>query len=230
MLATLMLVDEALAKAVADGVGMNAPKAGIAQPNPADPANNILPANRSQALGFKDGKDERVSSKRIPLPGTSKALSMVLTAPKFVETRQVAILSVSLTPEVKALRDAIKAEGAVAHLVSPELELSLGEDWKSLKSTPSVMYDGVIVLASKKDYTDPEDLGHALKFVAQAFKHCKTVGATDSGHDVVHGATMGLDDGAPGVVRGKKLAKPFLEQLARHRHWDRADLVKALPA
>jgi catalase len=227
MLSTLMLVDEKLAAAVADGLGVKLPKKGVEQPSPANPSNNIVPPNRSQAQAIEDAE---APGKRTMSPSISPALSMLLNLKKSVETRQVAVLATSLNAEVKALKTAIEAAGAVMHLVSPKLEASLGEASKSLKSTPSVAYDGVIALAGKKDYNDPEDLGHALKFVAQAFKHCKTVGATDAGHQVVHAATMGLDDGAPGMVRGKGLAKEFLAELGKHRHWERADLVKALPA
>lgn len=239
MLSTLMLVDKDLAKAIADGLGMKLPAKGIEQPNPANHANNIIPQNRSMSAIEEDESAMETPKKRLPLPATSKALSMVLSSGKSVETRKIAFLVTKKTPaaQIKDLKKSLQDAGAVVELVAPSLApLTDGiKPERSLNSTPSVVYDGVIALAGMDSYDDPEDLGHALKFIAQAFKHCKTLGMNADGKALVKNATMGLSDKSPeGVIspKGKDggLASSFISELAKHRHWDRAELVKSLPA
>lgn len=234
MLQTLMLVDEELTQKIAEGLGMPAPRKGVEQPSAADPANNIVPENRATGTALADEKALRMPAKRVALPASSKALSMILSSPPGVETRKVAFLVTPSTSktEAQALKKEIERSGAVVELVAPKA----GEGDRALNCTPSVVFDAVIALTGPDEYDDPEMLGHALKFVAQAFKHCKTVGASEQGTALVGMATMGLArKSAPGLVllgseAGKSGAKEFLTQLGKHRHWNRAELVKGLPA
>ncbi len=240
MLQTLLLVDEDLTAAIADALGMKSPKKGVEQPNPAQRDNNILPENRATDLSFQDENERKAPSKRVPLPAKSPKLSMVLTAFPSVETRKVALLVGAKTSasEIKALQGLLSKAGAVGEIVAPGVgpfNAEKDDVVKALNSTPSVVYDGVLVLTGSGGYADPEDLGHALKFIAQAFKHCKTLGANEQGEDLVAKATMGLSEkNAPGFVtlqnKKKDLATPFLTELSKHRHWARAALVKSLPA
>ena len=241
MVQTLMLVDKKLATAIAEGLGMQPPSHGVEKPNPANPENNLIPKNRATATAQND---EKRLAKGAQLPAASRALSMVLAAPKSVATRKVAFLVTqnSTAAEIKSLRKAIEGAGAIVELIAPKLgELKLGADRfkivKALNSTPSVAYDGVVVLVGSDCYSNPEDLGHALKFIAQAFKHCKTVGGSADGQALVSVATLGLTKkSVPGLVNYTGTAKAadwgseFLTELAKHRHWERADLVKSLPA
>jgi len=242
MLSTLMLVDKDLAKKVADGLGMPLPKEGMEQPNPANHENNITPKNRATETVLADQKALGLPAKRKSID-KSPALSM-LKSPPSVETRKVAFLITSKTSPalLKNTRKTLEGAGVVVELVAPDLsEMKLGGDRvkadKALASTPSVVYDGVINLTPRSGYKNPEDVGRALKFIAQAVKHCKTVGVSDEGRDLVEAATLGLGEKLPGMVnlRGTQsktsdLGETFLRELGKHRHWDRAALVAQLPA
>jgi len=240
MLSTLMLVDKPLAQKIADGLGIPLPKAGVEQPNPANPENNIIPENRSMELAAADQAALGLPEKRKSV-ATSPALSMLKNPPS-VETRKVAFLITEKTSPalLKSTRKALEGAGVVVELVAPDLgEMKLGGEKvkadKALASTPSVVYDGVINLTPRAGYKDPEDVGRALRFLAQSVKHCKTVGTIDDGRELLATATAGITDKLPGVLnltKGKPadLGATFLKELGKHRHWDREALVKPLPA
>ncbi|RYZ86174.1 MAG: hypothetical protein EOP04_14410 [Proteobacteria bacterium] len=139
---------------------------------------------------------------------------------------------------VEAVKAACKKAGVNAEAVIPQFSMNKDNDQvadveQCLSSTPSHRYDGVFVFANAADYTEGKDLGCALRFIGQAFKHCKTIGANDQGSDLVAQATMKMHLKSPGVVMGKKdgaaMAKEFLSQLAEHRHWEREEPAAALP-
>lgn len=234
MLQTLALVDKDLAAAVADGLGMPTPKKGIEQPSPTNPKNSPVPNNRATSIAQSD--DNPPAGKTKKSPDRSDALSMIKSSPPSTETRKVAVLVTPKTreTELSAVKKTLEKAGVAVELVAPGLG-DLAD--KSLKSTPSVVYDGVIVLAGRDEYADPEDAGNALKFVAQAFKHCKTIGGNTAGRQLTSVATMALsDEDDAGTAFAKDRAanaswmKIFVNQLAQHRHWDRAERVKGLPA
>ncbi len=243
MLATLMLVNEELTVQVAKSLNLPAPRNGVEQPSPANPDNNLVPDHRATELAQQDDGEIKRPSRPVPLPDSSPALSMVLTAEPSVETRKIAFLisPASTATEISALKKSFEAAGAIVELVAPGLgEMKLGSGKitpdKALNSTPSVVYDGVVALTGADGYKNPEDVGHAAKFLAQAFKHCKTIGANAVGAKLLLDSTMNLAGGKKiaGVVfapaKGQVSADDFIKQLGRHRHWERADLVRSLPA
>ncbi len=77
----------------------------------------------------------------------------------------------------------------------------------------------------------------AFEFVAEAYKHCKTIGATGKGMALLQAAGISTNDRAPtgkgrkpsgpeGVVIGKDaaikgVAGEFIQAVAQHRHWGR---------
>ncbi len=247
MLQTLFLVDEDLTNVIAGELGHPALKKGVEHPNPANPSNNIIPPNRSLKMALEDenNNEDRSRSTQRKLPEISKHLSMILSSARSIETRKVAFLigANSSLKNINEMKSAIESSGGVVELVAPKLseikiENQIVKPHKALNSTPSVVYDGVIVFANKDSYQNPEDIGKALNFIAQAFKHCKTIAADETGTAFIHKATMGLTEKStagtifPSVKKSstKTLGQTFIAELAKHRHWSRADLVKALPA
>ncbi len=237
MVETLMLVNKELAGAVATALNLKVTK-GTEQPSPANPDNSPVPPNRATDTAIYDDEAIQRPKTRVPLPKKSPALSMVLSSEPSAETRKVAFIISANTPagEVTALKKAIEDAGGAVELIAPEVgEQKMGGAKvnvpKALNSTPSVVYDGVAVFVDDKSFANPEDLGHALKFVAQSFKHCKTVAVSSISKKLVSLATMGLaDKAAPGLVPAGAKPKAFVEALSQHRHWERAALVKSLPA
>jgi catalase len=239
MLNHLMLVNMDLATTVADRLGVTLPKKPTISPTPTDPQNNVVPKNRATDTGFAESAQ---LDPRVKLPGKSKALSMILTNPRLVESRKVAFL---VSPQTKAsdvqgVHAKLKAQGLVVEFVVPKLNTlkvtaNFRADEKCLTSTPSHAYDAVIVFTEAEGYEEPKDTGLALKFVGQAFKHCKTIGATTDGMELVEDATFGLakDGDVPSegivLISGNNAATNFIEALKEHRHWDREEPAQSLP-
>jgi catalase len=197
MLQTLLFVDRGLAKSIADALKIKLPKSLSEMPSPAQPKNNIVPPNPSQVVAHKE--DEKISARTVPLPEISHALSMVHPERKNVETRKIALLvtSESIFKDIKAVRSGLESKGIFVEFVGPSssaLEVNGGKinPEKNIASTPSVAYDGVIAMTSDGGYENPEDLGKALKFIGQSYKHCKTIGAMGGGVKLLKRATFDL--------------------------------------
>ncbi len=236
----LMFVNENLAKSVAQNVGAVIPKTPVIPPNPADPENNIVPENLSQDAAAEDQPNWKPKT---GLPKKSTALSIVLNNKKLVETRKIALLVGSDTDaaSLKTVQSALKAQGVGFELVVPQFsrekentDASVVE--QSLSSTPSHAFDGVFALVSPKSYAKPKDVGLAVRFIGQAFKHCKTIGGIAASKGLIDEATFGmaLKKDAPGVViaDGPQLTtslNAFLKSLGEHRHWAREEPAQRLP-
>lgn len=232
MLNLLTFVNADLANEVATNLGIALPKKPTIPPNAADPDNNIVPANASLEAAEQD---DVTLKPKVSLPKTSKALSMILTNPRGVETRKVGFLVTDSSDkkEVAAVKKQLEAEKIAVEIVVPQLHTS-GKDAddakveKCLSSTPSHAYDAVYIFTDIDGYEKPKDAGLALRFVGQAFKHCKTIGAVAAGKNLLESATNGMALGKAkmGVATS---TKAFIEELREHRHWDREELVQSLP-
>lgn len=112
---------------------------------------------------------------------------------------------------------------------------------KTLQIAASVFYDGVFVAGGAKSFEALKLEGDAIHFVNEAYKHCKTVGASGEGVafledcDLV-GATLSTDAlvADEGVVTSAVIDPPavaaaFVTALGEHRHWDRGN-DKRVPA
>ena len=228
----LMFVNGGLAKEVAGNVGAKLPAKPSMPPSAGTPDKNIVPDNRSRESARED--DPKFKPK-VQLPKQSAALGIVENNPRDVRTRKVALLLTPSTPKksVDAVKSALKKRGVAFELVVPQLSEGKDNSGKDhdqrteveqcLSTTPSHSYDGVYVFTDAKDYKQPKDVGCALRFIGQAFKHCKSIGGTSS---LISKATMGLDHGSPGVAKD---VGAFIEALAEHRHWEREDQAMGLP-
>jgi catalase len=232
MIGLLGFVSEELALRVAGGFGLRA------LPPVARPLNHHVPA---------DGVPERYESRRGPKPvECSRALSMADTVKDTIRSRRVAIL-VADGVEAESLRtvhEALLAEAALPVLVAPRLgpvaDSNGAEHWveQSLLTGSSVLFDavylpggsGVAALADERD---------AIDWICEAYRHCKPIGATGSGVELL-AHCPGLFDGASEAppeedglraldeallagrepVSGAFVAK-FLAAIARHRFWER---------
>ncbi|MES2533030.1 MAG: catalase HPII [Pseudomonadota bacterium] len=229
MVDNLAHVDEKLARRVAEPLGINAPDARAAAGRP----------------GFRD---HQIASEI----EESRALSMVDSGDGSVKTRKVAIIvadgvdSASLKP----IREAIEAAGATCKVVGPRLGHVTSASKRQIEvdatftNTPSIMFDAVLVPAGKDGVAAMAQMGEAVHFVLEAFKHCKAICTVGEGVQLLK--MLGVDDSdAPkpaGVVvattpvtnlgdttAATQIAQNFVAAIAKHRHWDRAN-VDAVPA
>jgi catalase len=185
-----------------------------------------LPAPKASATGQELGKSSLAES---------PALSLVAKAKPSVKTRKVAILAAkgADTASIKAIKDALTAQGAHAKVIAPQLG-SLGDGVEvdaTILAMPSIMFDGVVVAGGMSSAKLLSESGDARHFVLEAFKHLKAIGAVGDGEDVL--AAAHLPTGDEGVCVGgdaRAVMKAFVTALSQHRVWARAAKAESVPA
>jgi catalase len=208
VIAQLRNVDEGLAQAVADGLGI------LSLPDP-------LPQ-----MG------------RRPKPEIAQSQSLSLMArpgQMGIATRKVAILvAEGVDGEAAlALHEALLEDAAVPRFVGAKLGQVASntsdalEVEVSMETMPSVLWDGVIVPAGVAAKLG--EVGQALEFLRDQYRHCKTIMALGDGADLLMraGIPAALPDGNddPGILAFAETsgdeAKHFEAALAQHRHFAR---------
>jgi catalase len=211
MVASLVNVSVDLAQAVADGLGMPLPPA--------------LPKALEQAV--------------TPEVDNSPALSlMARPGNDSIATRRIAILAAD-GMEGKAstaVHAALVAAGAVPRFVAARLgpvQTVQGEAIEievTLETTPSVLYDALVVPCGRQATTMLLSLGHALEFAKDQYRHAKPILAIGAGRDFIEGAgiafTLPSGDPDSGLIHTEvdaiEAALPkFIEAIAKHRHHGR---------
>jgi len=94
----------------------------------------------------------------------------------------------------------------------------------SLLTASSVLFDAVFVPGGKKSVAALVAERDAVEFVTEAFRHCKTIGASGEGMDLLRTCPgVPLPNGDPGIIVGDdaQVAKRFIEAMTQHRHWTR---------
>jgi catalase len=229
MVDNLAHVDAKLAARVAAPLGINAPDAKAA-------------AGR---LGFRDYRiaqtvDEDAARSRAGRPAADN-----------LRTRKVAILvadGVDLL-SFKRLQQELLDAGAQCKVVAPQLGPVTTSSGKQLpadhtfSNTSSIMFDAVVIPGGAASAATLAQLGDAVHFVLEAYKHCKTVCALNEGAQLLGTLGFALDtkDGAlmeptAGILLGDsrkaadgQIAQALIAAMAHHRHWDRLN-VDAVPA
>jgi catalase len=114
---------------------------------------------------------------------------------------------------------------------------------RGLLTMASVLYDAVLVAGGRASVDTLRRNGAAIRYVAEAYKHGKAVGAIGEGVDLLREAPLNdarlSDNGlisdaavvtlaAPGDEDLEQFAAAFAQAVARHRHFDRnLELVPA---
>jgi catalase len=170
----------------------------------------------------------------------SPALSLfTLPGDGRIATRRIAILIADGVEagDLQEISEGLAGRGAVVRLVGARLgsiHTSDGDELEvdaTLESTPSVLYDAVVVPAGKAAAGTLGALGQALEFLKDQYRHCKPMLVLGEGRDLLEDADipMELPSGEPdpglivcaGGLKKDTLAK-FVAAIARHRHFDRA--------
>ena len=215
MVSTLTQVDAALAQRVADGLGMAVPKP---------------PAG---AKGIP----------RTDKPAKDPALSMANGRRDTITGRKVAVLVADGVDgaAIDTVRKVLQAGGAAMKLIAPrlgEVKSKAGKMIKvdhSLPTVGSVLFDAVLVPGGQGSVDALCADANAVLFVKEAYKHGKTIAASDEGATLIAKAarSAGTPDGefqGPGVIAasGKAVNDVFTKSLvaaiAQHRFPERPDL------
>ena len=211
MVAGLRNVADELAERVAEGLGIDLP----------EPLPKVLA--------------------RAPRPETTSSAALSLLArpgEATIATRRIALLvangieGTSLLELHRRLSD----DGAVPRFVGATLgrvECRGGETLEveiSLEAGPAVLYDA-LVLPDGKDGVDAlQQVGHAMEFVKDQYRHCKPILALGASAAMLEAAGVFAklrdDSPDPGIVlidsnSTDDAVELFEAALIRHRHWER---------
>jgi catalase len=220
-------VDAKLARKVAEPLGIAVPDAKAA-------------AGRA---GFRDVR-VKLSIEAAP------SLSMESNPPPngaAIATRKVAVLVANGVEmgALRAIQSALHDMGATTRIIAAHLGTVATSSGQQLPvnhtftNMPSVMFDAVLVPGGAASAQALLLNGDAVHFVLEAYKHCKSLCMIGEGAQLLRTLGIAEGEGGPavtGVVIGKndppgraQLAQDFLAAIAKHRHWNRAN-VDAVPA
>jgi catalase len=155
-----------------------------------------------------------------------------------IATRRVAILVANGVDGEAAstLHEGLLNAGAVPRYVGPRLGAVLTEGGETLEvevtleTMPSVLFDAVAVVGGKEAIKVLGNVGHALEFLKDQYRHAKPILGLGAGADLVENAgasaILASGDPDPGVLMGRQKtaeeALPlFIKAIARHRHFER---------
>jgi catalase len=170
----------------------------------------------------------------------SPALSIVGKVTGTIATRRIAILAADgfVGRSASAVKASLEKLGATVEFVSFQQGIVTGADGtdvvalRNLLTTPSVVYDGVIVADGEASVAALAQNVDAHRFLQEAFRHAKTLGALGAGERFFLAAGVG-DASQPGLVSAKApeaLVKAFAGALGQHRHWLRDTSKPPAPA
>jgi catalase len=136
----------------------------------------------------------------------------------------------------RAIHAGLAAEGALPRYVGARLGAVQADEGDALEvdatfeTMPSVLFDALAVPGGKSAVQTLANIGHALEFIKDQYRHAKPILALGAACDLLEGAGVSpvLPSGAPDpgliVERQPKVAKlvpAFVQAVAKHRHHDR---------
>ncbi|WP_276121851.1 catalase [Pararhizobium qamdonense] len=206
MVSHLLNIDEALAKKVADALGL------ASMPKAADAA---VPTRQDLEA--------------------SPALSIAARAPQRFEGRKLGIL-VTDGADIQtfnALLDSVKKQKASFEVIAPKIGGAVMSDGSRVEAHqmidggPSVLYDAVALVVSAAGVADLCKEASAKDFVDDAFTHCKYIAYVAEAMPLLEkvGIAGDLDEGTV-AIKDKATAASFLDQAGNLRFWPRELAVK----
>jgi catalase len=206
MVSHLLNVDDALAKRVADGLGLQD------MPKPAEPARPVI-------------KDLQASP----------ALSIVKNGPENFKGRKIGVLAADGTDAklLAALKKAAADEGTLVECVAPRIGGftdsggSLHPAQQKVNGGPSVLYDAVAILLPADGAKLLAEEAAVKDFVSDAFAHAKFIAYTEAAMPLLTKAGIKPDGGViPLKTAGDAAA--FIAQCRELRLWKRERQVHAV--
>lgn len=199
MVGHLMVVDDDLAKTVADGLGL------ADMPTPAEPARKVVETDPSPAL------------------------SILANPPGSFAGRKLGVLLTDGIDggAFDALKKAAEAEGAQVTVVAEKVggvTTARGktiEADEKLDGAPSVLFDAVAILASEDGAARLAGLHGARAFLADAFAHQKFIALTAEAKSALWSAAV-PDEADAGVFVLDGGPEDFIDACKDLRSWERA--------
>ncbi|MDO9404256.1 MAG: catalase [Polaromonas sp.] len=209
----------------------------------------INPPDARAAAGRLGFRDYRITSK----VEDDEALNMAPRPGAGIQTRKIAILVADgVEPAtIKRVQQDLIDAGAVCKVVGPHLGSVATAGGRALAvdftftNMPSVMFDAVLIPGGAAHAAALAQVGDAVHFVLEAYKHCKPICAINEGANLLNTLGFSLDAArgpdtilspTAGVLLADsrstaegQVSQEFITAIAQHRHWDRLN-VDAIPA
>ncbi|GEC73285.1 catalase [Flavobacterium flevense] len=222
MLWVIAQIDEGLAQKVAKGLGLEVPKS-IEQPI-------------NQAIGADADVEKHQPPQKKNYLDASPSLSQANTKFDSIATRKVAVLVADgfSMENFRKMSDALTMEGAMVKIIAPHGGKVICDENMEHKvdaailTTESVLYDAVYIPGGTKSIATLKTEAKFIKFINEAFMHCKAIAADAQGQDLLD-ATYVVSCKNDKAVSINQEAQAFIEAIAQHRNWDRMDEVKKIP-
>lgn len=222
MLWLIEQIDSGLAKKVADNLGMDVPK------------DIDRPIN--QAIGADSTVNDHQPGKAKNYLDQSPALSQANTKFNSIATRQIAVLVADgfSMNNFKAMKGKLEQEKAMVKLIAPhggsiqcDTDMYHKVDF-SIATTESVLFDAVYIPGGKASVKTLKENAKFMKFINEAFKHCKAIAADNEGEELLDTTYVSkYKDDAAVLINAKP--QEFVDAIAQHRNWNRMENVKSIP-
>jgi catalase len=167
----------------------------------------------------------------------SRALSIMLNPPTSFAGRKVGALVTDGADAalVKALKAALKEEGATLEIIAPTIGGAKASDGKLLSAdhkiggAPSVLFDAVALIVSEEGAASLSRNAAATEFVADAFGHLKFIAFSPAATPLLRKA--GIDQTDEGFVElgNPASAAGFVKTCRKLRLWAREEVVNFSP-
>jgi len=223
MLWLISQIDKDLAKKVAGGLGLNVPSK-INEPI-------------NQAIGADADVKKHQPQKKKNYLESDAALSQANTKFDSITTRQIAILVADgfSMSDFKSKKKDLEKDGAMLKLIAPHGgTITCDENMEhevdaSIMTTESVLFDAIYIPGGKKSIDKLKEESKYLKFINEAFKHCKAIAVDNEGENLIN-ETFVVDYKDDKAVLINKKVKDFVTVIAKHRNWDRMEVADKVPA
>jgi catalase len=224
MLTILREINPAIAEAVAAGIGVAVPTGPVEVP-----PGTSAPGPRNDNGGIT----------------VSPILSLENQPKDTIATRKIAFLVAQgfEGASTMAMREALVGANAIVEVIAPVLGAIAPRDGapleadKTFLTAASVFYDAVFV-ADGSNVGALADDPDAVRFVREAYKHCKPLAALGQGLVLCEAADVATSTETAGVATNlgvvtaassaaaTQLADAFVTAIAAHRHWEREAPMK----
>lgn len=223
MLYQIAQIDDDLAKKVAKGLGMKVSKK-IEKPV-------------NQAIGADANVEKHQPPKKKNYLDSDPALSQSNTIFDSISTRQIAVLVADgfSMSDLKSKKAALEKKGAMVKLIAPHGgtvvcdENMEHEVDAAIMTTESVLFDAIYIPGGKKSIDTLKSESKYMKFLNEAFKHCKAIAVDHEGEQLLDETFISNYKDDKAVFINQK-PQSFINAIAKHRNWDRMDVAAKVPA
>ena len=222
MLWLVAQIDEDLAKEVADNLGMEVPE-DIERPI-------------NQAIGADAIVEDHQPGEKKNYLDKAPTLSQANNKFDTIATRQIACLVADgfHMKDFDKMKSALEKENAMLKIIAPhggkvicdsDMEHTVDA---SIMTTESVLYDAVYIPGGQKSIDALIKKSKFIKFVNEAYKHCKAIAVDKEGEKVLNkSAIVNYKEDKAIFINGA--ASDFISALAHHRNWERMAKTEDIP-